>query len=348
MADPRKARQLAKEGIQLAREGNVKEALPRLQQAVQLDDQFAEGWFWLAYFTQDTSKQIDYLNRSLALKPDYERARELLSRIEPQATTDATDDDDPFADLDIPSQPSSGSGVAMPQVDVGGAIADVRSQFTGENRRKLLEAWRSALMFDSEKSYETYRGRTNPITTAILVALIFALSPLVLLILVYLLNGGGGDFGDFVEFLLRLFFGSLLLGVQTVIAFYAASATTAFVARLRFESEVSTNEQFGLSGLYFIPLTLLIVVGLALVFIFLWLLDTLGISTRNFSPALSYTPFAVFIFFIAHTIFSNVAIHRVKSWPAVMLTIAENVVFGLVFAWLLPITAPFISDALVF
>ncbi len=351
------AKLLIREAVEAGRAGDAETARSKLSQAVKLDADNADGWFWLGFYLEDPARRLQCAQRALKLNPEHANAQKLLSKVQSEMAAE----DDPFADLNPVQGSSAGaaqpgsvpSGQAAAQLSAAASAAarevgqQLRSEFSGENRRNLLRAWLAALRFDSDNSYERYRETPKPVFTAVLMAIIFAVTPVILLVFTILANGGfrGADFGDVLEILLRTLLGSLLLAVQMVLALYIASYVSAYIGRIRFGSGVTTNQHFGLSGLFYVPVSLLfivIVVGTDLLGrIFSALLTFQG---RALLPtAVSYTLFAFFVYMIAQFVFTNAAIHRVNTWQAVIIAGVSLLVAGLVFFWLLPLTLPLIS-----
>lgn len=375
MDDKRRARQMTKEGVEAARAGNLQAALPRLQQAVQLDREYPEGWYWLGRYLDDPQQQIVCMQRALQLRPDYDKAQQALEVLqqsyqpEPEPTPedddlflmDDQDADDPFADLRMEAeQPasSSSSGTGSRLSVIGGRLSDplggqvnvdeirdgLTEQFTGENRRALLRAWWAALVYDHHNSYEAFRGRMNPIISGLTMAITLAAMPIVVVLVAVIAlvidSGGGIEIGELFEFIFRGLIGGVLLAIQTVVALYAASFVSSTIAHNQYNSEATTGQHFSMTSLFIVPLTLLIGFFAILSIIFGLLFST----SSNILFAISTTTFALLIFFVSQYVFSNIAIHKLNFWRGILVSFATILAFSVAWAWLLPITSPLLGD----
>ena len=393
--DRQNAQQLTWEGIEAAKANNMPEALQKLTAAVQADETYVDGWYWLGYYSRDRAKRIECMQRALQIQPDYQPARDALNRLMAAQKTPAqqTPAQPPVAQYPqqpppgpvYPPQPSAGQYPQQPPVGQypqqppagqypqqpppgyqyppygspaypqqppayqrwGASLkSNLQQEFSGIDRGSLLGAWWGALTFDSERSYEAYRGRTNFIATAIMIAVVVALAPVILFLVLLVLNGVEiHNNGEFVKFLFKLFFSSLGFAAQVTAGVFAMSVVSAHIGRKRFKTNVDVAEHFGLSGLYFVPITILVVALLSFLLLFIRIAAEID-DDVNFATAFSYTLFAFVVYWIVQFVYSNAAIYKLDSWRAILISGAALLVFGLVFTWLLPFTWPPIADAL--
>ncbi len=201
-------------------------------------------------------------------------------------------------------------------------------------RPRLIRAWLAALVFDGERAYEAYRGRTAPIIAALMTAFAVALALLVSTVVPLLSLLGEFAAGDLLRFLGESFVRALLMAAQVVLALFIAAWVASYIGRKRFGSEVGAVELFSLSGLFYAPASLL--------FVALTLLTTVAanaLGAAATTPA-AYTLFVFFIYLVGGVVYSNAVIHRVPAWPAAIISTAALLAAGLVLVWLLPLTAP--------
>ncbi len=85
MTQPIDIRPLLEQAAAENRLGHKNEAQRLLAQAVQQDPNNSSAWFGLAIVLSDENKKKDCLKRVLALKPDHERARAMLAKLDAPA-----------------------------------------------------------------------------------------------------------------------------------------------------------------------------------------------------------------------------------------------------------------------
>ena len=85
MTQPTDIRPLLEQAAAEIKLGHKNEAQRLLAQAVQQDPNNSSAWFGLAIVLSDESKKKDCLKRVLALKPDHERARAMLAKLDAPA-----------------------------------------------------------------------------------------------------------------------------------------------------------------------------------------------------------------------------------------------------------------------
>jgi hypothetical protein len=76
------AADLLQQGIEAFQAGDRERARELLSQAVSVDPDSEQGWYFLAAAQDDPTLRIDYLNRVLAINPNHARAREVLARLQ--------------------------------------------------------------------------------------------------------------------------------------------------------------------------------------------------------------------------------------------------------------------------
>mgnify|MGYP005832307683 CR=1 FL=1 len=372
MADKESSKRLLHEGIQAARAGDDNEARRLLLQATRLNPEDPDVWFWLGLMLEDPDKQLKCMLQALALDPNHARAREAVETLTADQEAPALPENGgetegalepappplprtrPSPDVGTPTPvppleaveppatvPSVPVSAARPEPLPGEVRNDAITQAAAhlveasaaEKRRGLIRAWGAALLFDGERAYEVYRGRADPVPTALLVVAVIT-AALLLSAFVQLSDLLGVlDAGALLRFFGQSFLYALLTGAQVALALFTASWVAATMARRRFGSEVGAGEHFGLSGLFAVPASL--------VFVALVAATTLAANALGGVVALTSVPYTMFVFFVylvAQFVYSTSVIHRVGAWPAVMISTAALLVAGLVFVWLLPIT----------
>lgn len=70
------------QGIEAFQAGDRARARELLTQAVIIDPNSEQGWYYLAAAQDDPNLRIDYLNRVLTINPNHTRAREVLARLQ--------------------------------------------------------------------------------------------------------------------------------------------------------------------------------------------------------------------------------------------------------------------------
>ena len=219
-----------------------------------------------------------------------------------------------------------------------------------------LFRWWAALTFDSESTYEAHRGKTNSTRTAITLAIIIILLPLLAWFVNGVVNDDYNNYWEQIEILdiessgssaqiegfLDTLWTGIVIALQTVTALYAASIASAYVGQKQFKSKVTAKEHFGLSGLYLVPTFLL---GFAIVAIFLilnWFKEEANWDSDIFelTETVTYNAFALLA--VGLFTFSNCVIHKVNSWRAILISTVSLTIFVLTFAWLWPIAISFI------
>lgn len=360
---------LIREAVEFGRAGDKASARQKLEMAKELDSTQPDIWYLLAYFADDPREQYVNLEQALRLNPQHERSRQLMEQVRPRverviqppaATADEPDFGEAFGlGATQPSgqptggrtppqpprqQPSAQAGAQMSAAakQIGTKVADGLS---GEKGRGLVRAWLAALSFDEKNSYEAYRGKVDPLFTALLMLGVFALVPFLVQLVSAIAGGAMRDFGGFLGGLVRTLLGGVLLGTQVTLSFYVASFVSAYIARIQFKSDVKATEHFALGGLYFVPAG----IAFGVLSILMTLLSQVLARLLTFEgrllvgQAVAWTSLVFFGYLMAQFVYSNIAIHRVNTWRGIIISLVSAAMASLVFMWLLPITLPLLA-----
>lgn len=85
MANQEEIRNLLKEGVEAAREGDIARARQNFLKVTELDINNERGWLWLATVTDDEDEKRVYLENVLHINPENEKARQMIDRLEGKA-----------------------------------------------------------------------------------------------------------------------------------------------------------------------------------------------------------------------------------------------------------------------
>ena len=348
MSEQDQAKQMIRQAVSAGRDGNVSRARQLLKMAVELDPQQSEGWYWLAYVTKDPSERLNHLQRALKLDPSHERAQKLLRKTQaeappPQTEPAAQQVDDLDDDLDDDFEDDLDTDEAPARARANETRDQVMAELSEVDRRGLLRAWLAALRFDAANSYEAYRDQPKPLFTAILMAVVFAVVPILTTILIAIFTVGIPDFGRFLSGIAQTLIGGALFSLQSVLSLYVASLVSSYIGRIQYDSDVTTQQHFTMIGLYFVPAVLLIAafaIAAAVLGRVLGLILTFEGQIILAGTTFTYTFFVLFVYLAAQFVYSNAAIHRVHTWPALLISGVSALTSSLVFVWLLPITQP--------
>jgi hypothetical protein len=214
---------------------------------------------------------------------------------------------------------------------------------SGQARRRrppgMLRAWTAAVVFNRRMAYDACRDCPRPLRTAFLMLLIITTAVFAAGVMPTLENYTLVDQNDLPRFVGESLAYALLIAGQVVFALLVASMPAALVGR-QFGSRVRAGTHFGLSGLWYVPVTVLSI-GLA---VGVWTVtDALASSSTEIDPVVLVIGFgcAAVIFaayLMGQMVYSSAAIHRVGITGAIMIAVVAFLVAGLILAWSLPLT----------
>jgi hypothetical protein len=188
-------------------------------------------------------------------------------------------------------------------------------------------------------AYDAYRNSARPLQTAFLMLLIITVAVFAAGVLPTLEDYEVIDQDDLPRFIGESLAYALLIAGQVVFALLVASIPAALVGR-QFGSRARAGTHFGLSGLWYVPVTMLSI-GLAVA---AWAVtDAMASSPARIDPVVLVIGFGcVAVIFAAYLmgqmVYSSAAIHRVGITGAVMIAVVAFLVAGLILAWSLPLT----------